>query len=236
MTSFLLKLIAIITMLFDHTSLLLYGPGFSWMRCVGRIAFPIFAFQICEGYLHTHNINKYYTRLIIFAIFSEIPFACFTYIFFGSVSLNVIFTLILGLFSIHIYDIFTSIPNNKQKEVQQFYKFVAFVLVLLISFLAQTINTDYGYFGVLLIFSFYIFRNNKKLMNLSVILLTFIYFLPHLIQSHFHRYLVILFLCTLLPLIFINLYNKTKGKDIKWLFYIFYPLHLTIICILHFIF
>ena len=66
MTAYILKLIAIITMVFDHSGYLIYGH-ISWMNFVGRIAFPIFAFQINEGYIHTHNLKRYFIRLIIFA-------------------------------------------------------------------------------------------------------------------------------------------------------------------------
>ena len=107
MTAYVLKLIAIITMLFDHSGYLIYGH-LSWMNFVGRIAFPIFAFQISEGYIHTHNLKKYFVRLIIFALISQIPYAWFGYCFFSKMSLNIIFTLILGLLSISIYEFIIS--------------------------------------------------------------------------------------------------------------------------------
>ena len=71
MTSFVLKIIALITMFCDH-----FGDAFightSALNVIGRIAFPIFAFQISEGYIHTKNIKKYIARLLIFAIISQI--------------------------------------------------------------------------------------------------------------------------------------------------------------------
>ena len=83
MSAYVLKLIAIITMLFDHSGYLIYGH-LSWMNFVGRIAFPIFAFQISEGCIHTHNLKKYFVRLIIFALISQIPYAWFGYCFFSA--------------------------------------------------------------------------------------------------------------------------------------------------------
>ena len=233
MTAFILKLIAIITMLFDHTSFLIYnGASFSWMRCVGRIAFPIFAFQISEGYVHTKNIKKYYIRLFIFALLSEIPFAWFYYIYIGDFSVDVIFTLLFGLLSINLYDMFTNYSKNNAKSIQILYKFVSFTFIGIIAFLAEKLSFDYGYYGVLLILLFYIFRDKKILMNIFAIILTFIYYMPRFIKYNFHKYYIILFFCTLIPLIFINLYNNKQGKKIKWLFYVFYPLHLLIICII----
>ena len=99
-----LKLIAIITMLIDHTAATildntLYARGFDkldqsdsqafmdfisdnallysadmMMRLIGRIAFPIFCFLLVEGFLHTRNQWKYAGRLAVFALISEIPF------------------------------------------------------------------------------------------------------------------------------------------------------------------
>ena len=76
MTYTLLKYIAIITMLIDHIGLrFASGNLYFILRYIGRIAFPIFAFQIVEGYKHTSNLDKYKKRLFIFALISEIPTA-----------------------------------------------------------------------------------------------------------------------------------------------------------------
>ena len=72
-TSASLHIMAMAFMLCDH----LWGtiiPGNDWLTCIGRIAYPIFAFMIVEGYFHTSNLKKYVKRLFIFALLSEIPF------------------------------------------------------------------------------------------------------------------------------------------------------------------
>lgn len=103
MTSFILKIIACITMFLDHIGYVIYGK-LSWFNYIGRIAFPIFAFQISEGYVHTKNLKKYFFRLLIFAFVSQIPFMLFSSSFSNSISLNIFFTLFLGLLAIFLYD------------------------------------------------------------------------------------------------------------------------------------
>lgn len=201
----------------DHVGYAVFGE-FSFLNLIGRIAFPIFAFQITEGFIHTKNFKKYIRRLLIFACISQIPFMLFLSRFSESIfTLNVFFTLVLGLISVYLYK---KTPN----------KVLGFIYILLFGMLAEFINVDYGMYGIFLIFLFYIFKDKKMLMCISVILLTIAKYIPSIFTYTFIRsrfYLCILFTC--LSLIFICLYNKKEGPKAKYLFYIFYPLHLMIL-------
>ena len=224
MSSFVLKLIAICTMLIDHSGYVIFDR-FSYFNYIGRPAFPIFAFQISEGYIHTKNLKKYFLRLIIFALISQIPYMLYrsNYTFFSGFCLNIFFTLILGLVCITIYD---KIVNLKIDISIYFKMFISFIIVALISYIAQCFHFEYGAFGVLIIFIFYLFKDNKFIMNLSFAFAVLAYFSKNIIHNNYDYRYILLCICTILPLIFINLYNGKKGKNIKYVLYIFYPVHL----------
>ena len=59
LSSFVLKIIAIISMLCDHAGYIIFD-NFSFMNYIGRLSFPVFAYLITEGYLHTSNLKKYF--------------------------------------------------------------------------------------------------------------------------------------------------------------------------------
>ena len=79
MSVFLMKILAVISMLIDHTAIVLF-PRFidvsvyMAMRAIGRFAFPVFAFLIVNGYERTRDVKRYLTRLLAFAVISQIPY------------------------------------------------------------------------------------------------------------------------------------------------------------------
>ena len=217
MSSFTLKIIALISMLFDHSGYLIFN-GFSFFNFIGRLAFPIFAFQITEGYVHTRNLKKYFFRLFLFALISQIPFLLFKMNLVENIfAFNIFFTLSLGLATIWIYD------KNKILGVISFFLFAT---------ISEVLNFDYGAFGITIIFIFYAFKNHKLLMNVSFILAVILkylsYFILYFNTIYFYIYLL-LCIFTISSIVFIDLYNGKEGKKIKYLLYIFYPLHLLIL-------
>lgn len=207
-------------MLIDHIGDSILGK-FSFFNLIGRIAFPLFAFQAVQGYIHTKNFKKHLIKLLIFACISQIPFMLFLSTFTDPFMLNIFFTFALALLSLYIYDKFDS-------------KILGFLIVLLISILAELIRVDYGAFGILLIFSFYFFKDKKILMILSTFILCFGKYIINIISypSLSLLYLLCAFF-TFLPMVLILFYDKKEGPKTKYFFYIFYPLHLLILYIIH---
>lgn len=221
MTSFSLKVLACISMFLDHLSYALTGH-MTFLNYIGRLAFPIFAYQISEGYSHTKNLKKYFSRLLIFAIVSQIPFSLFLTMSGRSFwNLNVMFTLLLGLICIYFWDHLSN-------------KLLPSIILILACVVAELTNMDYGYFGVLLVFGFYLFKNHKALLVTFFFTLLLIHYLPSMIASNFYYQYYILIACTFSAIIPILLYNGKQGKKIKYFLYLFYPVHLLLLYFLHF--
>lgn len=222
---FILKMIAILTMLVDHTGAVLF-PDQMIFRYIGRIAFPIFVFLIVEGFYHTRSIRKYEIRLLIFALISEIPFdlAFRGHILEFSYQ-NVFFTLFLGLVMLDVIRIvrMKSVLAGTAAEI--------LVLVLFI-FAAYMLKTDYDAGGILLIYVFYKLRGRPLWQSAALLAVSYVFF--GLVECP-----------SVIAMIPISLYNGKRGfeksgaysgtrKSIgaaaaKYVFYLFYPVHLLIL-------
>lgn len=201
--SFQLKCIAIVSMALDHTGAVLY-PSQIWLRCLGRIAFPIFCFLIVEGFFHTHDIRRYMGRLGVFALISEIPYdLAFRGVPLEYAHQNVFFTLLIGIGMVVLLE------RNREWPVKA-------VILLLAMWLAVLIRSDYNFRGVLLIFVFYIFHESRWLAVTAGGFWNFLY------QGVIQKYGVL----SVLPL---ALYNGERGRKMKYFFYIFYPAHLLLL-------
>lgn len=220
MSSFVLKIIALFSMFCDHFGRVLSKGELSFMNYIGRIAFPIFAFQISEGYAHTKDLKKYFIKLFTFALISQIPFNLFQYAFGYDFTFNIMFTLILGLSAITLWD---KLPN----------KLLGALGVIICIFLGNVFPVDYGYWGVLLIFCFYLFRNNKLLMSIIFFLLILARYGNNIIYSNFYYPYLLLSLSTFLSIVPILMYNGKQGIKTKYGLYIFYPLHLLILALFY---
>ena len=104
MSAFVLKLIALVSMVTDHTAALLLplGPTYIHLRCFGRMAFLIYAFLLTEGFRHTRSAPRYARRLFLMGALAQIPYAVTLNAGFQSLlerftHLNIFFTLGCGV-------------------------------------------------------------------------------------------------------------------------------------------
>lgn len=231
----LLKVFAMIFMLLDHMWATII-PGNQWMTNVGRLAFPIFAFLIVEGFTHTSDLKKYIKRLFIFALISEIPF---NLIYTGSwvfpFHQNVMFTLLLGLLCISEIDKIKSNIELKSRT-KSIFKIILYLLISIIGFV------DYGIIGVLTIIIFYIFKNFKfawlgQLISLILLYIVFFKGQSVIINIFDFEYFLPLQSIGILSLIPIWLYNGKRGKKneiIQYIFYLFYPVHMLVLYLIYY--
>ncbi|WP_039901251.1 TraX family protein [Leptotrichia sp. oral taxon 879] len=213
MSLFILKIIGIIAMFVDHYHYIIGGNVI--LNIVGRIAFPIFAFTLSEGYVHTRNLKKYLYRLLIFAIGIQIP----SIIFGHKYPINIFFTLFLGLLTIYIL-------NFKKKYIknQIFLWIIKIILMSFILFISQWLEMDYGAYGILLIVNFNISRNSKFCILMNFLILnTFNLLFPDIFKLTKTQFF------SIVSLIFIFMYNGKKGRSMKYFFYLFYPIHFLIL-------
>ncbi len=228
-----LKIIAMIFMVLDHMWATVI-PGAEWMTCVGRLTFPIFAFQIAEGYAHTRDPKAYRRRLLLWALVSEIPFNLMMvggpiYPF----DQNVMFTFWLALVFLGRID-----RARARKNVLGYLAMGAWTVL---AFWVGTLTmVDYKGEGVLMVILFYLTRDLPwgKLAQLAGML----YINTQMIRGQV--YPVELFGMdwniprqgfAVLALLLIWLYNGEQGpynKTIRRACYAFYPVHILILALL----
>lgn len=221
-TSFQLKLIAIIAMTVNHIGYIfsdkMNNPiwEFSYLF-IGYLTFPIMSFFLIEGFYLTKNYYKYLLRMISFWIISIIPFALT--LDNGKFNLfnNIFFVLSLGLIMIPLLE--------KNKDIV-----LKFLIVFSFTFLTSVLNSDWGLFGIPTIFAFYINKNhliNYKIKSYFQILVILIILL---VFGDISKMLATTGLLMINPVL--ERYNYKKGLSnnfVKYVFYLYYPLHLILL-------
>lgn len=218
-----LKIIAAAAMVIDHGSVIFLGAESTVFRCIGRIAFPLYAFMIAEGALRSKNKLKYALRLLLFAFISEVPFDWgFHGVVFETESQNVFFTLLLGLLSVSTYYWF------RERKAG----FVGIFTTILYSFGAYFLRSDYGFMGVTVITLMGVFLvsgGNVKTIGYGLsAAMTSLALVPPLAVGFLPTQLYAVF--SVIPL---SLYNGKRGFRMnKYFFYIFYPAHILVLALI----
>ncbi len=225
MSSFALRLIALITMLIDHTYVALF-PTQLWMNCIGRLSFPIFAFQLAEGYQKTKQKQKYALRLFFFAILSETPFDLMAYgtLFYWHHQ-NIMWTLLLGFLAVRLTDLVLARWNDTSV------RFTAIFFIILVSMVsASLLCLDYGAFGILMIISFFLLNGKPWWIQiLCVLLLNLLMGGSSLSVLGIHFPIQLFGTLSMLPILRYNGKQGHHGKAWRWFCYTFYPVHLFLL-------
>lgn len=233
-SSFFLKVLAMSSMISDHLAKG-FGLGYNYifMYYFGRIGYVLFAFLLVEGYSHTSDFWKYFKKMFIFALITEIPFDLFIYGSpFSSKGSNALWTFIIGLLMMKLLD---TVDIKYENPV---IKSILSLVTLLGSLeVAKLLSTDYGPGGVLIILIFFISYGRKfawLIELIGIIFVDFIVFGKNLYYFKFfgHSYILPFDIISILSLIPICLYSGKLGhnsKFFKWFCYIFYPLQFIVL-------
>lgn len=231
-----IKIIAIIAMTIDHIAWWIF-PGYPSdmipivMHIIGRITCSIMCYFIAEGYLYTKDITKYTRRLFVFAFISHFAYVFFSADFidwksfipfyYGKIlnQTSVMWPLAWGLVMLRI--------ANSDKIKENIKPFLV-ILICLITF-----PSDWSCIASLCVLAFGTNRGNFKKQMLWMIFYVAMYALVYFFALDKIYGLIQMAVVLAIPVIM--MYNGQRGsskrinKTIKWLFYIYYPLHLFVI-------
>ncbi len=233
-TSNKLKIIAIILMILDHIGYYFVSyiskEAFDVLRFFGRMAMPVFAFLIVQGFFHTKDIKMYMFKLFVTAtIFQGLLFGLgiinqayvSNYYIVINTYLNILYSFVLSLIMLWLIDKKDILKN---KGLNYILKLLGIALIV---WLYHVVDLELGLRVPVTIIGFYIAEKIKRSgksaeMSQVIMLIT-------LVLALFADYKNLQFnLPSILSLFIISLYNGERGKKNKWIstaFYVFYPLH-----------
>lgn len=235
-----IKYLAIIAMLIDHiANAFVEEPSYlySTMVLIGRITGPVMFFSAVEGYHYTRNLKRYLSRLFVLAVISYFPFMFAFNDNFSILRLNVVFTILFGVLAIHA-----------RRSIENIFLKIGVILGLIIA----SIPADYGIscIVIMLVLDYYYGNRKNQIIGYTIVaalefdvLMLIISPFWYLIYNNSFDLNYIkdnyYLLGYILPIFLFYFYNGKQGKSnkiSKWAFYIFYPLHLTIIAIIRIFF
>ena len=215
-----LKFLALVTMTCDHVGVSLF-PQAGWLRIIGRLALPVFAYMIAEGCRYTRSRMRYFLSLVAVAALCQLVY----FFAMGSLYMCIMVTFSLSVAMIYLWDYAMTRPAPQGGFLVLGALCVLWVLCEVPLFRGTDFCIDYGIFGVLLPVLIYLGKDRKQAFAMTALGLVLLALSRGGIQWYG--------LLDLIPLAF---YDGTRGKaKLKYLFYIYYPAHLAVIWLLGFI-
>ncbi len=228
----MIKLIASILMVIDHTAVALLPPLTNGItatlicRLIGRLAMPIFAYQLAQGFARTKNFDKYLQRIVAMTIAAQIPYYLLLTpipletLLDGTIKIELLNTINIGwtfTLALILLRITTQIANP-------LIKIATWIIVYLLAPYG-----DYGFYGIMTVVTFYLAHERKFSPTTTTLLLA------ALTLFFYRQYPIFYSLIQLTSIGAVWLIYNVPNKQIKlgrWFFYIFYPTHMLILVII----
>ena len=237
--AFTLKIIAIISMGVHHTLMVFWEVFPMWLHVplylTRGVTFPIMAFFATEGFRRTSSIKRYMLRLLIFGALAQFPYMMAL----GMQTLNIIFTIMIGLASIELYE---RLYINAQRRG-------LFVFLYAIILITSLFVVEGGFFGPLLILLFHVIKDERKRRTYPLIFWGAVMVLSNIatrvmlntdteasldgivqLEAQMANYYVFA-IGTFFIIPLLRAYNGNRGRKAKFLFYAFYPLHFAVLAL-----
>lgn len=228
--SLTLKIIAMALMFCDHTWVTV-AYEHEWLTVIGRIAFPIFAFQIVEGFFHTHSRGKYLLRMFIFALMSEIPF---NFLVGGGpiypFHQNVMFTFCISLLTMMVLE--------RAKHHAWWVFLIAVIVAVPLTYVLGFITfVDYFGYGILTVLVFYLFHGVKfgwiaetaALIYINWVMIGGLVFNVTIFGREVEIPEQGFAVLALIPIMLYNGKPGSKNKVVQYACYAFYPVHMIVL-------
>ena len=245
-----LKALALGTMFIDHAGAVFLEHGLLplgrmteslWsldrvLRCIGRIAFPLYILLLADGFFCTRSRGKYLARLSAFALISEAAFDLAFWsrpghpVFIEFLHQNVFFTLAVGLAVIWGCEAMLEAAGHParfrlpmQGEVKITWRSAAAAagcaaLLAAGVLAAEALHTDYGGWGVAAVWAAWLIRR-------------------YTVQRAYEYLGMLPILAAMQPMelfaaagaLPVSFYRGERGRQgNKWLWYVLYPAHLLL--------
>ena len=224
-----LKVIAVVSMTIDHIGYIFF-PQYIWLRWLGRLAFPIFAYMIAEGCYYTRSKKKYLIMTAGIGVLCQAAMVIFR----NSWNLNIMFTFALSMclifslqWAVGRRDVFEAL-SQKDETQPAAVRWIPFIVILLCCIFADFglakifpgFKIEYGFFGVILAVVIYIFPKKYQKLLAAAVCMLLISIVRHIPIQYY----------SLFALIPLALYSGKPGKHrMKYFFYLYYPVHLAVL-------
>ena len=211
-----LKLIAAFAMLLDHAGILLF-PQVRLLRILGRLAYPIFAFMIAEGCRYTKNKLRYFLMVFGLGIACQLVY----YFFSGDTYLNILLTFSASILLIYTLQAAHSAQTVKKQALWSILFCAGFLAVY---GLTLFVEIDYGFWGIMTpVLAAFFPEKGKAGSKLPALMISagLLFLAADLGGVQYYALLAV-------PLLL--LYSGKRGRaNLKYFFYIFYPVHLAVL-------